>query len=82
MKETFRQALLRRARDLAGGVSPLSRHLAISVDDLEAMLHGQMEIPTAVFYKAADYIHENEPLSPAPPASPAAASDADPDVKT
>jgi hypothetical protein len=59
-KETVQQATLRLARDLAGGVSYLSRHLGVTANDLDAMITGRDAIPNWVFLRAADYINDAE----------------------
>jgi hypothetical protein len=51
---------LRRARDLAGGVSLLGRVLQVSADALDDMLHGKSPIPTWLFLRAVDYVNDAE----------------------
>ncbi len=58
LNETVHQATLRVARDLAGGVSYLSRIIGIGVNALDAMLQGREEIPPWVFLKATDFVIE------------------------
>jgi hypothetical protein len=62
---------LHRARDVAGGVSYLSKTIQISAIDLDDMLHGRAAIPNWVFLRAVDYVnaHETSPEGPlgAPP---------------
>jgi hypothetical protein len=53
-------ALLRRARDLAGGVSLLARVLQVSANELDDMLHGKTPIPTWLFLRGVDYVNEVE----------------------
>lgn len=48
-------AMLKKARDVAGGVSFLARHVGLSTDYLEAMLHEREEIPQWVFLRLVDY---------------------------
>lgn len=53
-------AALRRARDLAGGVSFLSGKTGFNAETLDAMLHGREEIPGWVFLRVWDYINDAE----------------------
>lgn len=71
LEETARQATLRRARDLAGGVSFLGRQLGVGVNALDAMLWGTEEVPTGVFLKAAEFIAGAEEAGSVPPGFPA-----------
>jgi len=57
-KESVQQAALRLARDLAGGISFLARHLGLPANDLDAMMHGREKTPTWVFLRAVDFINE------------------------
>jgi hypothetical protein len=66
MKESIQQATLRRARDLAGGVSFLARRIGVSADVLDAMIHGRDDTPAWIFLRAADYINEAEQNEAAP----------------
>ncbi len=70
LKETLQQVALRRARDLAGGVSYLSHRLGVSAHDLDAMMHGTEQIPTWVFLRAVDFINEAEGQKTPPPGFP------------
>lgn len=70
-KETVHQATLRRARDLAGGVSYLGRKLGIGVNSLDAMIHGNQEIPQWVFLQAAEFLSDAETARETPPGFPA-----------
>jgi CheY-like chemotaxis protein len=70
VKETVRQATLRRARDLAGGVSYLGRKLGIGVNSLDAMIHGNQETPQWVFLQAAEFVAEAESVRETPPGFP------------
>ncbi len=70
MKESLQQVALRRARDLAGGVSYLSHKLGVSAHDLDAMMHGTEGIPTWVFLRAVDFINEAESQNTPPPGLP------------
>jgi hypothetical protein len=51
---------LRRARDLAGGVSLLARKMGIGAYMLDDMLHDKEPIPQWVFLRAVDFINEAE----------------------
>lgn len=70
-KETVHQATLRRARDLAGGVSYLGRKLGIGVNSLDAMIHGNQEVPQWVFLQAAEFVADAETARETPPGFPA-----------
>lgn len=70
-RETVRQATLRRARDLAGGVSFLGRKLGIGVNALDAMIHGNQDTPQAIFLQAAEFIANAETSKATPPGFPA-----------
>ena len=70
-KETVHQATLRRARDLAGGVSFLGRRLGIGVNSLDAMIHGNQETPQWVFLQAAQFVADAEAARETPPGFPA-----------
>lgn len=63
MRETLQQLALRRARDLAGGVSYLSQKVGVGAHDLDAMLHGAAKIPTWVFLRTVDFINDAESAS-------------------
>jgi hypothetical protein len=69
--KTLQQAALLRARDLAGGVSYLGRHLGIGAAALDAMLACTEEIPTWVFLRVVDYINDAEASGTTPPGFPA-----------
>lgn len=69
-KETVCQATLRRARDLAGGVSYLGRKLGIGVNALDAMIHGNQETPQWVFLQAAEFVADAETARETPPGFP------------
>jgi hypothetical protein len=81
VKESVYQATLRRARDLAGGVSYLARSLGIGVYALDAMIQGAETVPTWVFVRAVDYINEVEARSTPPPGLPANWQDMDGEAK-
>jgi CheY-like chemotaxis protein len=70
VKETVRQATLRRARDLAGGVSYLGRKLGIGVNSLDGMIHGNQDIPQWVFLQAAEFVADAETARETPPGFP------------
>lgn len=70
VKETVRQATLRRARDLAGGVSFLGRQLGVGVNALDAMLWGREETPGWVFLRAAEFVADAEAAKRLPPGFP------------
>ncbi len=67
---TLQHAALRRARDLAGGVSYLAKHLHLTANDLDDMLHGREPIPTWVFLRAVDFVNEAESRGAPPPGFP------------
>lgn len=77
LKETVQQATLRRARDLAGGVSYLGRKLGVGVNALDAMLCGKEETPQWVFLKAAEFVARAEEAKVTPPGFPANWDDPD-----
>jgi hypothetical protein len=60
MHVSVQAALLRRARDLAGGVSLLGRALEVSAYELDDMLHGKTQIPTWLFLRGVDYVNDVE----------------------
>lgn len=70
-RESVRQATLRRARDLAGGVSYLGRSLGVGVHALDAMIHGNEETPQWVFLRAAEFVSRAEEAKTTPPGLPA-----------
>ena len=59
-EETVQQATLRRARDLAGGVSLLAHKVGVSANDLDAMMHGLKRTPSWVLLRVADFINDME----------------------
>jgi hypothetical protein len=69
-QKTLQQAALTLARDLAGGVSFLARHLGIGVNALDAMLQGREEIPPWVFFAASDFIDARRDDQYTPPGFP------------
>lgn len=71
IRESVRQATLRRARDLAGGVSYLARRLGIGVNALDAMIHGNEEAPQWVFLRAVEFVADAEASRAVPPGFPA-----------
>jgi hypothetical protein len=79
-KESIRQAALKRARDLAGGVSYLGRKLGVGADALDAMMQGREPVPSWVFLRAVDFINDAESRGMPPPGMPAGWLDADPDT--
>jgi hypothetical protein len=60
MHISVQAGLLRRARDLAGGVSLLARTLQVSAYDLDDMLHAKTPVPTWLFLRVVDYVNETE----------------------
>ena len=70
LKETLHQVVLRRARDLAGGVSYLSLRLGVSAHDLDAMMPGKDIVPMWLFLRAVDFINEAESQKTLPPGFP------------
>lgn len=77
VKETVQQATLRRARDLAGGVTYLGRKLGVGVNALDAMLCGKEETPQWIFLKAAEFVARSEEAKVTPPGFPANWDDPD-----
>ena len=69
-KKSLQQAALHVARDLAGGVTYLSRKLGIGVNSLDAMLHGREDIPEWVFLRAVDFVNEERDADFVPPGFP------------
>jgi hypothetical protein len=67
---SIQQATLYRARDLAGGVTHLSRALLVGMNELDDMLHDRMQIPNWLFLRAVDYVNENETHPDAPLGTP------------
>jgi hypothetical protein len=65
-----RIAALKRARDLAGGVSYLARRIGIGADTLDEMLHGTEDIVSWVFLRAIDFIQDAEAANAVPPGFP------------
>ena len=57
---SIQQATMRRARELAGGVNPLSRALHVATNDLDEMLAGRAAIPAWLFLRAVDYVNEHD----------------------
>lgn len=58
--ETKEQATLRRARDLAGGVSYLAHQLGVGSSLLDLMMAGVIQTPDWVFERAAAVVAEAE----------------------
>jgi hypothetical protein len=58
--KTLQQAAMKRALDLAGGVTFLSNKVGVSAYALDAMLSGTEEIPMWLFLRVVDYINEAE----------------------
>ena len=79
--KSVQEAVLRRARDLAGGVSYLAKHLHVSAADLDAMLHGVETIPSWVVLRAMDFINEAESRGITPPGFPPDWQERPPDTK-
>lgn len=69
-KDPVRIAALKRARDLAGGVSYLARRLGVGVDSLDAMIQGREEMPAWVFIHAVDFIQQADEAGAVPPGFP------------
>ena len=69
MAQSLQQAALKRARDIAGGVTFLGRAIQIPADALDAMIHGRAAIPTWLFLRVVDYVNEAEAKGMAPPRS-------------
>ena len=69
--KSLQEAILRRASDLAGGVSYLAKHLQVSATDLDAMMHGAEAIPSWVTLRAMDFVNEAESRGITPPGYPA-----------
>jgi hypothetical protein len=69
-KSSLQVAALKRARDLAGGVSYLARKLGIGVNSLDDMLHDKEPVPSWVFVRAVDFINEAETTGATPPGFP------------
>lgn len=67
---SLQRAVLHRARDLSGGVSNLSKHIQISSNDLDDMLHDRAPIPNWVFLRAVDYVNEHETSASGPLGAP------------
>ena len=67
---TLQHAALRRARDLAGGVSYLARQLHLTANDLDDMLHEREPIPAWVFLRCVDFVNEAESRNTPPPRLP------------
>jgi hypothetical protein len=69
-KSSLQVAALKRARDLAGGVSYLARKLGIGANSLDDMLHDKEPVPSWVFLRAVDFINEAETSGVTPPGFP------------
>jgi hypothetical protein len=69
-KSSIQVAALRRARDLAGGVSYLARKLGIGANALDDMLHDKEPVPSWVFLRAVDFINEAATSGATPPGFP------------
>jgi hypothetical protein len=63
MHVSVQTALLRRARDLAGGVSLLAKALQLSAYELDDMLHAKTPVPTWLFLRAVEYVNEAEQMA-------------------
>jgi hypothetical protein len=68
--QTMEQVVLRRARDLAGGVSHLSHKIGVRALDLDTFIQGHEPIPRWLFLRALDFLGEAEDASEAPPGFP------------
>jgi hypothetical protein len=69
-KESVQQATLRRARDLAGGVTFLERKLGVGAQSLDAMIQGKVAVPNWIFIRAVDFINDTEGSKILPPGLP------------
>ena len=69
-KDLIRIGALKRARDLAGGVSFLARRLGVGVNALDAMIQGHEAVPAWVFIKAVDFIQHADDTAATPPGFP------------
>ncbi len=70
-KTTLQVAALKRARDLAGGVTYLARKLGIDSNSLDDMIQEKDGIPQWIFLRAVDFINETEMTGTIPPGFPA-----------
>lgn len=66
----MRIAALKRARDLAGGVSYLARRLGVGANALDAMIQAREAVPAWVFIKAVDFIQSADDSGALPPGFP------------
>jgi hypothetical protein len=57
---SLQQAAIRRAMDLAGGVSHLARALQVSADDLDAFMAGRQAVPNWLFLRTVDFLNDKE----------------------
>jgi hypothetical protein len=69
-KDLVRIGALKRARDLAGGVSFLARRIGVGVNSLDAMIQGHEEVPAWVFIAAVDFIRQADETGAVPPGFP------------
>ncbi len=69
-RDLVRTGALKRARDLAGGVSYLARRLGVGASSLDAMIQGYEEVPAWVFIKSVDFIREADEAGVIPPGFP------------
>src|SRR4051812_29196030 len=64
-------AVLKKARELAGGVSFLSRHIGVSAAQLDLYLHGQEQVPETVLRRGVGFLCDVSHPGDAPPGFPA-----------
>jgi hypothetical protein len=69
-KETIHQVALRRARDLAGGVTYLSHQIGVRANDLDDFIHGKERVPEWLFLRVIDYLQAGEEKGITPPGFP------------
>lgn len=70
MSDAVRVGALKRARDLAGGVSFLARRLGVGAGALDSMIQGHEEVPAWVFIKVVDFIRHADETAAIPPGFP------------
>jgi hypothetical protein len=71
-------AVLKKARELAGGVTFLGRRIGVGASQLDRYLHGQEPVPETVFRRALDFLSETSTPGYVPPGFPASWREGDP----
>jgi len=71
-------AVLKKARELAGGVTFLGRRIGVGASQLDLYLHGQEAVPETVLRRAFDFLSEASTPGYVPPGFPASWREGEP----